>query len=117
MKLRQISIRNYKGIKELDFSINETFICLIGVGDSGKSTLIDAIELVFTSRRSVEFDDSDFFNLDISTPILITATVTDLPPEFFSESKYGRYLRGWDGNNIIDEPNNQIETAHNSIKS
>ena len=62
MKLRQISIRNYKGIKELDFSINETFICLIGVGDSGKSTLIDAIELVFTSRRSVEFDDSDFFN-------------------------------------------------------
>ena len=111
MKLRQISIRNYKGIKELDFSINETFICLIGVGDSGKSTLIDAIELVFTSRRSVEFDDSDFFNLDISTPILITATVTYLPPEFFSESKYGGYLRGWDGNNIIDEPNNQIETA------
>lgn len=111
MKLRQISIRNYKGIQELDFTINEDFICLIGAGDSGKSTLIDAIELVFTNRRSIEFDDSDFFNLDINSPILIIATVIDIPFEFYSESKYGGYLRGWNGTNIIDEPNNQIQTA------
>lgn len=111
MKVRQISIRNYRGIKKLDFSINENFICLIGAGDSGKSTFIDAIELVFTSRRNVEFDDTDFFNLDIDNPLQITATVTDLPQEFYLDSKYGGYLRGWDGSNIIDEPNNQMETA------
>jgi hypothetical protein len=52
--------------------------CLIGPGDSGKSTVLDAIDLCLGARRNVQFSDADFFGLDITNPISITLTLGDL---------------------------------------
>lgn len=105
MKIRHISIKNYRGIKELDWKVSGDFNCFIGGGDSTKSTILDAIESVLTSRWNCVFEDTDFFDLDVSQQINITATVGQLPETFLSDQKYGLFLRGWSvQTGLHDEP-------------
>lgn len=80
--------------------------CLIGAGDAGKTTILDAIELTLAPRYQANFDDADFFKGNHGQPIQITITVGDLPESFKALTKYGEYLRGWDTEKkvIVDEP-------------
>lgn len=43
MRIRQIHIRNFKGIKEATFGFHEQFTVLIGDNATGKTTLLDAL--------------------------------------------------------------------------
>jgi hypothetical protein len=54
--------------------------------------------------------DSDFYQEDIGTPIVIIVTVGQLPEEFLSDAKFGLMLRGWNQNTgLHDEPDNDDE--------
>jgi predicted ATP-dependent endonuclease of OLD family len=103
-------VLNFRGIKQLVWNPCSGTNCLIGPGDSGKTSVLDAIELAFASRNSITFDDTDFFNVDPkANPIAITVTIGDLPNEFLKEDRYGHYLRGWDEANkrLEDEPDEE----------
>lgn len=96
MRLRRLEIQNFRGVKKLDWRhISET-AALVGPGDSGKSTILDAIERVLSPRWNVQFDDTDFWNLDTNATILIRATITELTPNFYRDSKFGLLLHGYD---------------------
>ena len=113
MRIVHVKIRNYRGIQKLDWSPAATVNCLIGPGDSTKTTILDAIELALNPRSYLLADDSDFFNLDVTTPIKITVTVAGLPPEVKSDDRYGLYLRGWSqkDSKVEDEPGEALEDA------
>ncbi len=112
MKIRHISIRNYRGIKEMDWKVSEDFICFIGAGDSTKSTILDAIESALTPRWNSIFEDTDFYNLDVSQQINITLTIGQLPESFLSEQKYGLFLRGWTSQTgLHEEPQDGDESV------
>jgi len=78
--LRHIEIKHFRAIDHLSWHVKPGLNCIIGPGDSGKSTVLDAIELVLTERQNARFSDADFHNLDVSEPIEITATFGELPP-------------------------------------
>ena len=62
MRIRHISIRNFRGIRKLDWSVPDNSIfCLIGRGDSTKSTILEALRRAFYPQWYLSFDDSDFF--------------------------------------------------------
>ena len=111
MKIKYIEIHNFRGIKSLESTIEDDIICLIGAGDTCKSTILDSLAIVFSNRWNTDFNDSDFYNQEIDQPILIRVTIGDLQDDLLSESKYGHYLRGWDNKNksIVDEPNDDLE--------
>lgn len=110
MKIENLKIRNFRGISNLDWNISGHFVCLIGAGDSTKSTLLEAMELVLTPRRNVSFDDSDFYNGDTEVPILVEATVSGVPDPLLPDIKFGYLARGWDGQSgIHDEPQGDDE--------
>lgn len=110
MKIRHISILNYRGIKQLNWTIKDDLVCFIGSGDATKSTILDAIEAVLTPRWNYIFEDTDFFNLDLSEIINITITLGQLPDLFLSEQKYGLFLRGWNVQvGLQDEPGDEDE--------
>lgn len=96
MRLRRLQIENFRGVKALDWrNIAET-AALVGPGDSGKSTILDAIERVLSPKWNVSFDDTDFWDLDTSAPIVIRATITDLAASFYRDSKFGLLLHAFD---------------------
>jgi len=112
MKIRYIAIKNFRGIKELDWKVTGDFICFIGAGDSTKSTILDAIECALTPRWNYVFEDTDFFNLDVTQPISINVTIGQLPDVFVSEQKYGLFLRGWNPqSDMHDEPEDGDESV------
>jgi putative ATP-dependent endonuclease of the OLD family len=104
MQIRHLKIERFRGIKALEWKIDAELICLVGPGDSTKSTILSAIDYALSPRWKLEFSDSDFFNGSTDEPITITVTVGALPDNFKSDDKFGLHLRGWDGMALHDEP-------------
>ena len=95
MKLTNLEIKNFRGIKHTSvfFPQDSRIICLIGAGDSGKSTLLAAVEWALWPSWSLVATDTDFYNCDTSVPIEITVSITELPESLKKEDKFGLYLR------------------------
>jgi len=110
-KIRIIEIDNFRSINKLLWTPSTGINCLIGPGDSGKSTILDAIDLCLGARRNVSFNDIDFHALDVSNPISISITIGDLPRELLDFDAYGDYIRGFDLNTgkLEDEPTSKSE--------
>jgi putative ATP-dependent endonuclease of OLD family len=114
MKIRRISIRNFRGIKQLEWNLPEQKIfCLIGRGDSTKSTILEAIRCIFHPQWNLPFNDSDFHLCKTDGSIQIEVVIGDLPDTFCSEEKYGAHLRGWDQKTFTlhDEPEDPDEVV------
>src|SRR5277367_4701139 len=87
--------------------------CLIGPGDSGKTTILDAIELCLNPRRYVSFGEAEYNALNFNNRILIEITIADLDADLLDLEAYANFLRGFnpaDGR-IEDEPSLALEHA------
>lgn len=95
MFITNLEIKNFRGIKSgnLNFPLDTRMICMIGAGDSTKSTILKAIEWVFWPAWNLIASDNDFYRCDTSTPIVIRGTFTEIPEKLISEDKFGLYLR------------------------
>ncbi len=93
-KIHTLKIKNFRGIKEFEHVFGDSnFICLIGRGDSGKTTILNAINAVLYPGWNYSFDDTDFFNGDVENPIEIEVSLIDVPNELLTDSKFGLYKR------------------------
>lgn len=112
-KIRSLSIENFRSIRSLDWWPAPGINCLVGPGDSGKSTVLDAIDLCLGARRNVAFGDTDFRRLDVTRPITISITLGELPDALLNIEAYGDFLRGCDNElgSIEDEPCDSLETV------
>ncbi|MBS0278527.1 MAG: hypothetical protein JSR81_12975, partial [Proteobacteria bacterium] len=114
MRIRHLSVRNFRGIGELDWSIpDRNVLCLIGRGDSTKSTILEALRRVFHPQWNLAFDDADFHLCNHANSITIEAVLGDLPDEFRDLEKYGHWLCGWDAEALAraDDPGDGLEDA------
>ena len=112
-RIRQVEIKNFRGIKSLSWFPSEGLNCLIGAGDSGKSSVLEAIYFCLGGRRNIQFTDVDFYQLNVEEDIEIGLTVGDLDDRLKNFEAYGDYLRGFnlDNRTIEDEPESHMETV------
>ena len=112
-RIRKIEISRFRGIDELIWIPRAGINCLIGPGDSCKSTILDAIDLCLGARRTAQFSDADFYCLNIAQPISITLTLGDLADSLKSFESYGQYLRGFNptDSTVEDEAGAGLETV------
>ena len=97
MKIEKLKIENFRGIKSFEeYFGNTNLVCLVGRGDSTKSTILEAINLCLTSRWSVALTDYDFHNASTEEDIDIHITFSDIPEKLLNETKYGMYVRLFD---------------------
>lgn len=93
-KIEGIKISNYRGFNEFESHFGKTnVICLIGRGDSGKSTILDSIDKAVSPRWNLSFHDTDFHNSDSEKPIEIEVTLYNVPEEFLQDEKFGLFVR------------------------
>ncbi len=103
-RIINLKLKNFRGFENSEFKFkNNNLICLIGRGDSGKSTILDSINFVFSPNWKLNFFDHDFHNGNISIPIEIEATIINPPERLISENKYGLYIRGWNPTSFLIE--------------
>lgn len=105
MRIVKLSVENFRGIQELEWTPErKPLCCLIGHGDSGKSTVLDAIEAALSSRWYT-FGEGDFRQCETSQPIKIEVTVAELSKPLLSDEKFGLYIRGLAPDRTVrDEP-------------
>lgn len=113
MYIHRLRMRNFRGLKSLDLKLDNDaqVCCLIGPGDSGKSTILAALEWVFWPRYSLSVSDVDFFECDYDEPIEIEATFSGFPIELANEDKYCFYQRRINFDDDHDEPQDDAPTA------
>lgn len=112
MKVRHLSVENFRGIRKLDWSLptDQRLIVLIGPGDSGKSTILEAVHLLLGDRWNVSFSDVDFYGVNPSVPIRIKAVLTDIPAPLRKDSTFGFWQSGLAANGQLhQEPEDGLE--------
>lgn len=114
MRIRHLSIKNFRGIREMEWSVpDNALFCLIGRGDSTKSTILEALRRAFYPQWNLAFDDADFYQCAAENEIRIEVTLGDLPEEFRDLATYGNWLCGWNTETLCSqsEPGEGIEDA------
>lgn len=114
MRIRHVKIRNFRGVRELDWAVpDQTLICLVGRGDSTKSTILEALRRVFFPQWNLVFDDADFHLCKPANAISIEVVLGALPDEFKDLASYGHWLCGWDSDRLecTDDPGDDREDA------
>ncbi|WP_165695002.1 ATP-dependent nuclease [Mycobacteroides abscessus] len=73
---------------------DQRFVCLVGPGDSTKSTVLEAMYLALCERYSLSLSDTDFYNANVDDPIVIRVTIDDLTNEVMKHGVLGMELSG-----------------------
>lgn len=112
-RIRHVHIQNFRCIQQLAWAPSPGINCLIGPGDSGKSSILDAIDNCLGARRTIQVTDADFYGLDVTQPIVITVTLGELDDALKSLETYGNYLRSFNAATgvLADEPEAGSETV------
>lgn len=94
MNLSSIRIENFRCIKDQTVFL-DNYNCFVGPNGSGKSTVLNALNIFFretkNSNNLVNLTEEDFHYKDISKPIRITLTFTDLNTE--AQDDFKAYYR------------------------
>ncbi len=94
--IRVLEIENFRAVKSLRWLPGPGINCLVGPGDSGKSTILDGVDLCLGARRSHSFTDADFHAIEFGQPIRIALTLGDLDDLLKNIDAYGDFLVGFD---------------------
>lgn len=105
MRLWHLRVERFRGIRHLAWTPNGRISCLVGAGDQGKTTILDAIGALGSTRAS-PFTEADFHGVTSRNgPIEIEAVLGDLPKELLADNRFGLDLIGVeDDGTIHDEP-------------
>src|ERR1700737_1218421 len=111
--IRKIKVENFRCLKRFSWQPSDGINCMIGPGDSGKSTILEAIDYCLGARRNLQITDTDFHNLNVTAPISIVITLGKLNDGLKNVEAYGLYLRGFDQNTgaLAEEPEAGQETV------
>lgn len=110
MQIKHIEIRNFRGIKSLKWQVKGNFSCIIGPGDTCKTTILAALDYALSPRSTLTFDDSDFYDQDVNEVIVIQVTLAEWDEtredakHFFQESKFAQYKCGLADTGPLPEP-------------
>jgi putative ATP-dependent endonuclease of OLD family len=113
VQIRRVTVINFRGVRTATWVLPpRRFLCLVGAGDSTKTTLLDAVELVLGAHRNVTFTDADFFNCDLSQSIVIRVLVGDLDDAMLADNAFGLDLCGLtETGEVIHDPEDGAEAC------
>lgn len=82
MRIASVRIENFRSFKDATIPFNN-YACLVGPNGAGKSTVLMALNVFFRESENLptdlsQLDQEDFYCKEISVPIRITVTFTDL---------------------------------------
>lgn len=74
--VRKLSIRRYRGLESLDWRPDPTLNLVLGGGDVGKTTILDAVGLLLSASNATTVSETDYWRRDNTTEFSIEGVVS-----------------------------------------
>lgn len=103
MAIRSVTIERFRGLERLEWRPANGLNCLVGPGDSGKSTALAAVSLALSPRPSPTASEYDYFNRDVASGFRIEVVLGDLDRSI-TDSLRVPLLQGWQGDRLSALP-------------
>lgn len=100
VSILRLTIERFRGLRTLDWCPSAGMNLILGGGDLGKTTVLEAIDLLFQPSNSVVLSEADYWQRDHETEFVITAVVRAGAEVFGSQGKMIWPWR-WDGANAV----------------
>jgi putative ATP-dependent endonuclease of OLD family len=100
-EIKQLHIKGFRGIKDLKWNPYEGMNIILGGGDCGKSTILEALGFLFSPRSNRSLTESDFWNKNSEAGFSIEATISVSDNFEFSSGTKIYWPWEWDGKNPI----------------
>jgi len=106
--IRYLKIERFRGIFSLEWRPDSQVNVILGGGNVGKSTLLEAIALLFSPTNSFTLADADYWRREVEEEFLIEAVIC--LPENVAINQQGAmaWPWEWDGNDAV-LPGNEID--------
>lgn len=109
-RIRRLTVSNFRGLAHTEWWPVEGMNIIIGGGDSGKSTLLHALSLVFSPTNAVQLLETDYYNRLLEPGFTIEATIS-LPEDIgLANFQQALWPWEWDGEKAV-LPDNEREGA------
>ena len=92
--VRKLSIRRYRGLEMVDWRPQPTMNLILGGGDVGKTTILDAVGLLLSASNATTVSEVDYWRRDNSVEFSIEAVVS--LPEGVDPSTFSVLLMPWE---------------------
>jgi putative ATP-dependent endonuclease of OLD family len=73
--IRKLEIRRFRGVESLDWRPDPDMNLILGGGDTGKTTLLEAVALLFNTSSSATVSETDYWRRDSTIEFSIQAVV------------------------------------------
>ena len=94
MRIKQVSLYNYRGYREVTTIDFNDLTVFVGRNDIGKSTVLEALDLFFNDGRGiVRFDKADINISSNDNCYKITVVFSELPPKVVIDALYETSLQ------------------------
>lgn len=100
-EIRQLHIKGFRGIEDLKWNPHTGMNVILGGGDCGKSTLLEALGLLFSPSGNRSLTEADFWNKKSEDGFNIEATIYVSDDFEFSAGTKIYWPWEWDGENPV----------------
>jgi len=117
--IKRLQISRFRGIEKISWNPDPGFNLILGGGDCGKSTILDALGLLFSPTSSFTLSEADYWMREVSKGFEIVATV-EISADFgFSPGSRILWPWEWNGAEAVqpsDEPSDNPSNASGVFK-
>lgn len=99
--IRRLELTRFRGIESLVWSPAPGVNIILGGGDVGKSTLLEAITLLFYPTNGYVLSDTDYFNRSVENELAIEAVMSLPESTGIHDQTWTAWPWEWDGQNAV----------------
>lgn len=114
--IRKLSIERFRGIKSLTWRPSCGVNIILGGGDTGKTTVLEAIGLLLNPTNTYILTDADYFNRDVDSEFYVEGVMALPEVTAINQQTSMNWPWVWDGRNAVlpteseDGDNEELKT-------
>jgi putative ATP-dependent endonuclease of the OLD family len=103
--IRRLDIKRFRGVRSLRWRPNPRLNIILGAADGGKSTVLEAIALLFSAAPNFALSEFDYHNRDVEAGLSIEAVLSVGDGAFLRDEGFpGPPMQGWLDGELTDLP-------------
>lgn len=114
-RILKLTIRNFRGVQELDWLPSAGMNFILGGGDTGKTTVLEAVDLLFSPSTSFNVSETDYWMRDTAKSFAIDAVVRLGNEIDINTQPNMAYPWHWDGKEAVVPDNNEENGENDEV--